>query len=228
MHTRLSCLALAGLLGTLVACGGSKHAADPASPSVAPAVPASGLAYTDPTSTGWRLVKDPTSTPTRLVLNLVGPSGLRSRGIGFNLKAPETVAFGTFEGDVFAKDAGVFDLLNRHRGGYWDMPTNPEPVFFASGVKPGNLLTVGLFQKDRMLDAKVVSRPLLQVALCFDPVRSKSLEAGDVLRLDVTKAKHIPEDIGRINPDGSSDFNEIQAKSRLDSVSIAVGVLTAK
>ena len=55
---------LAGLLlGLAVACGGSHTSTPPPAP---PAVPAQGLVYTDPTGTGWRLVKDGSSTATRV------------------------------------------------------------------------------------------------------------------------------------------------------------------
>jgi len=229
MRKKLSILLFpALLLGLLTACGGgSTNNPTPITPVTPPGVPATGFAYTDPTGDGWRLLKDSSSTPARIVLNLVGPMGTKSRGVGFNLKAPDSVTFGTFPNDWHAQDTGVFQLLNYHRVG-GEVPYSPEPVYFAAGVKPGNALTVGIFQKDRMIDAKVVSKPLVQIALEFDALKAKNLSAGDVLSLAVTKAKHIPEDIGTISADGVSDFAELITKSRVEVVQIAVGSLKAQ
>ncbi len=49
---------------------------------------ASALAYTDPTSGTYRLVKNTAlSTGTHLVLDLLGPAGTQGRGVGFYLTA---------------------------------------------------------------------------------------------------------------------------------------------
>src|SRR5271169_1623878 len=73
----------------------------------------SQLDYTDPKSTGWRLVKDSTSTKTRLVLALVGPSGTTTRGVGFNLQAPGAVRWATFTSSGLPiEDTGVLELKN--------------------------------------------------------------------------------------------------------------------
>lgn len=49
---------------------------------------ASALAYTDPTSGTYRLVRNATlSTSTHLVLDLLGPAGTQGRGVGFYLSA---------------------------------------------------------------------------------------------------------------------------------------------
>lgn len=203
------------LLGLAVACGGSKH--QTATVTTAPA--ATGLSYTNPTSSGWRLVKDASSTSSRLVLNLVGPSGLLSRGAGFNLQAG-AIHFGKFdETDFPIKDGGVYELKNIVS------PTGnpPEAVLLAGGVKPGNLLTVGAFQKDRTVTAKDSGATLFQIALEFDG--TANLSAGDAIPLSITKAKYMAEDIG------GSDFNlsyEKIAKARLVDMSIALGTLVAK
>lgn len=226
MRHRIATLILPGLLlGLLAACGGSSDPAQP--PGSAPAAPkATGLAYTDPTGTGWRLVRDASSTATRLVLNLVGPVGTRSRGVGFNLKGGAGVTFGTFSNGWHAHDTGVFDLLNRHRHSEWSLPPDPEPVFFAAGVKPGNLLTVGIFQKDRLIDAKAVSSPVVQVAI--ELPESTSLAVGDAVALAIPKARMIPEDIGTMDQNGWYNEVEVITKSKAQDISIAVGTLKAQ
>lgn len=211
------------LLGLSVACGGGSNSAAP----VVPAGQAKGLAYTDPTGTGWRLVKDPASTSTRLLLNLVGPAGLKTRGAGFNLKAPAGVQFGNFTETTFPiKDLGVYTLWNTDPYPY-DGSVIPgsdplEPRLLAGGVKAGNLLTVGDFQKDRRATAKDSGQPLFQIALEFDA--TAPLKAGDVLALTITKAKLIPEDIGAFS--GNPTLEMIQ-KSVMQDMTLAVGALHA-
>jgi hypothetical protein len=215
---------ISGLLLSLsFACGGS-HTSTPAAPAP---VPAQGLAYTDPTGTGWRLVKDVHSTPTRLLLNLVGPTGLNTRGAGFNLKAPATVRFGDFTESGFPiKDLGIYELWNTNPwpgdGSVAVGSDSLEPRLIAGGVKAGNLLTVGLFQKDRRATAKDSGHPLCQIALEFNA--TTSLYVGDELPLTITKAKHMAEDIGAFS---ITPTMEMARKANLVDMTIAVGVLRA-
>jgi len=212
MRTRSLSLLLSGLVLTLsLACGGGSS-----SPSTAaPAAAATGLAYTDPTSTGWRLVKDASSTSTRLVLNLVGPSGLKTRGVGFNLQAPSTVKFGAFANGLAINDTGVYQLLSMAQA-------DPnEPVALVGGVKSGNLLTAGIFQKDRAQVAQDSGVALCQIAIGFDA--TKGLSVGDKLPLQVTKAKAIPEDIGTV----SDDLFTLDKKMKMADITIALGTLSA-
>lgn len=224
MRNRFASILVPGLaLGLLVACGGGSNVAPQATTTpMPPATPAASLVYTDPDTTGWRLVKDNSSTSKRLVLNLVGPVGIRSRGVGFNLKAGAGVTFGLFSNQWHAKDTGVFDLLNRHRSDMFP-PDEPEPTFFGAGVKPGNLLTVGIFQKDRLVDAKVVSSPVLQIAV--ELPATSTLSAGDQVTLSVTKAKMVPEDLGTMTQDGWYNETELMAKGKPQDIQIAVGAL---
>ncbi len=207
------------LLGLLTACGGGSNT----TPAPAP-TQVSTLAYTDPTGSGWRLVKDGTSTPTRLVLNLVGPAGLTCRGVGFNLKGADGVSFASFDGAWYARDKGVFELKNVAPDPQSPPPT-PEPVLFAAGVKPGNLLTVGIFQKDRRATAKNANQALVQIALGLDAVKAAGLTSGDVLTLAVTKARMMPEDIGDYATDSAM---ALTLKAQLTDIQLAVGTLTVK
>jgi hypothetical protein len=211
-------LVLTLILAMAVACGGGHSSPQPqasTTTSTTTSVAAQGLAYTDPTSTGWRLVKDAASTDTRLVLNLVGPSGLLSRGVGFNLQVPATVKVGTFGNHLPISDLGVYDLLS-------SVNDPNEAVALGGGLKAGNLLSVGLYQKGRDKSAKDSGAPLCQIALTFDA--TAGLHAGDAIPLSVVKARIIPEDIG---PE-AADPTTMRNKYLMTDISIALGALTAK
>jgi len=212
MRHRILSLALGGLLLTLgLACGGGSSS--PA-PTPAPAA-AAGLAYTDPTGSGWRLVKDASSTPTKLVLNLVGPAGTLTRGVGIHLQAPAGVTFGTFADGLAIHDTGVYDLLSEANDA-------TEPVAVVAGLKPGNVLTAGLFQKSRAKAAKDSGAALCQFVLAFDA--AAGLKVGAALPLQVQKAKVIPQDIGL----ATDDLRVLDQKMRMADITVAVGTLTAR
>ena len=82
----------------------------------------------------------------------------------------------------------------------------------------GNVLTVGIFQKDRRVTAKDVTAPLLRIALEIDP----KAQAGAVA-LTMKKAKVIPADIGAFTYDPVTDLT----KAHMDTIDIAVGTLQA-
>jgi len=208
-------LLLSGLVLTLaVACGGGSDTSTPA-PAPAPSA-ATGLTYTDPAGTGWRLVKDATSTGNKLVLNLVGPSGAKTRGVGFNLSAPSTVKFLAFSNGLPIQDLGVYQL--RRVGS-----TDPsEPLAMTGGVKLGNILSVGIYQKDRDQGAKDSGAALCQIALALDTTKAPT--TGTVLGLTVLKAKVVPEDIGLT----SDDLWTLDQKMRMADIPVAVGTLSAK
>lgn len=212
MRLRTLSLALGGLLLTLgLACGGGSSS--PA-PTPAPAA-AAGLAYTDPSGSGWRLVKDASSTPTKLVLNLVGPAGTLTRGVGIHLQAPAGVKFGTFADGLGIHDTGVYDLLS-------EVNDVAEPMALVAGVKAGNVLTAGIFQKSRAKDAKDSGAALCQFILGFDA--AAGLKVGDALPLLVQKAKVIPQDIGT----ATDDLRVLDQKMRMADITVAVGTLTAR
>ncbi len=198
------------LVLSLACGGGSSNSAASTQPP-----PAAGLAYTNPTGSSWRLVKDGSSTATRVVLNLMGPAGLKTRGVGFNIQAPTTVKFGAFASGLPINDAGVYQLTMTGS-------TDPsEPLAITGGVKKGNLLSVGIYQKDRTQTAQDSSVTLCQIAIVFDP--TAKLAVGSNLALTIPKAKVIPEDIGS----ASDDTFTLDKKMHMADITIAVGTLTA-
>jgi hypothetical protein len=209
MHTRT--LGLLLVLASVAGCSGSGGSS-------------AQLAYTDPSPglPAWRLVKDPSSTASRLVLNLVGP-GIKARGVGFNLKADPGIRFLPFDDGMPVQDTGAFQLRSIEPD--TDVPANlGEPVYFAGGVMPGNVLTVGIFQKDRNVAATATNVPLLRIAMEVAP----GTQAGP-LSLTVVKARIMPEDIGGPVP-GPFDSQAalpplVITKSHLAPIEIAVGTL---
>jgi len=207
IHALIAPLAMA----LLVSCGGSKTSPAPS--------PATSLSYTNPTASAgdWKLVQDATSTATRLVLNLVGPSdGTKYRGVGFTLQTdPALVKIARFrdaKGKAlgYYKDAGLF--LDRNSAGTADM----APSLQGGGVSEGKLM-VGIFQKTDddvwkvangfSLDgatAKDCNGTVLQVALELD----EALKAmpGDV-SLTVVKAKAIPEKVDTVQTRTLADIH---------------------
>lgn len=211
MLNRTHSLALTGLLLSLgLACGGGSS-----SPQAVATPAATGLTYTNPATTGWRLDRDASSTSNRLVLNLVGPSGTRTRGVGFNLKGAEGVKFGTFANGLPIEDAGVYQLLSSA------LDAN-EPVALVGGVKSGNLLSVGIYQKGRDQGAKDSNATLCRIVLSLDA--ASKLTSGTALSLTVTKSKVIPEDIGATTDDAWT----LDKKLRMADITVAVGTLTAQ
>jgi hypothetical protein len=194
----------------LVGCGSNAPSAPPFTPMAA-----QGLDYQDPSSLGWRLVRNPASTITRLVLDLKGPPGFLSRGVGLNLKGPAGVRFGVFDSGLPLQDAGVYQLLTKGS-------TDPnEPVAFMGGVLPDNVLSVGIYQKDRAWPAQDSGAVLLQIALEFDP--AAHLTSGTPIPLSVVKAKAIPQDIGAVDDPALV----LQKKMRMQDVTIALGKVVA-
>ncbi len=177
-----------------------------------PAQAARGIDYTPPAAGGWRLVRNAASTTTRLVLDLVGPAGVKTRGVGFNLKAPAGLKFGAFESGLPINDTGIYKL-------HAASGDQSDPIAITGGVKPGNLLTVGIFQKDRDQGAQDSGAALCQIALVFDA--SASVAPGAVLPLTVTKAKAIPEDIGSVDDDPYF----LDKKLNLVDIRLAVGAV---
>ena len=220
-------LGLLVLLGVLTACGGA-YTPPAAAPEAGAA--ATGLAYTNPTGTGWALVKDSSSTATRIVLNLVGPAGLKARGVGFNLGSDGSVKFHKFADGNYVKDLGVFQLKlstpNLYTTNY---PEFYEPTLMVGGVKQGGkLLTTGLFQKDRYQPAQDMAKPICQIAIDFDAKTTGTLSPGALIPLSLVRARIIPEDIGTIPTGPHGDWTDVLVKFHMEDIQIAVGSLRAQ
>jgi hypothetical protein len=212
-------------LGALVltaGCGGRPSSVAP----IAPPKPPQALSYQDPSSSGWRLMRDASSTGTRIVLNLVGPAGVSSRGVGFNLQRGTSLAFGTFGNSAYAHDTGVFELKGGNPNFEPYAGTAADPVLFvAAPLLPGSVLSTGIFQKDRSFSAKDAAQPLVQVAIELVPgspgVSGDAASQSAAYGLAVVKARMIPADIG------APDFRltpEAIAKAKMQDM----GTITAQ
>ena len=214
------------LTAVLAGCGGDSS--DSASAPPPPAVAPTSLSYTDPTSSGWRLVKDATSTSTRLVLDLVGPSGTQTRGVGFNLKRGSGLAFATFASGGYAVDTGVFQLKGTNTNFESYAGTDADPVLFVSApLKSGDVLSTGIFQKDRTNVPKDSGAPLVQVAVTmadFNKTDVATVNASpDPYGLHVIKARIVPADIGGMNFTLDTDTLK---KAKLLDVTVDTGTIT--
>ena len=181
---RVAALTLALGLG---ACGGDAGAPQPG-PAVAqqdaPQKRASTLRYADPVSDGWRLVRSAASTPTRLVLDVVGPAGVRTHGVALTLEASsDQVRFVPFEDGELVRDTGVLTLA-----------ATPNAPRLLAGAASGRRLTLGAFQKGSKESPKDAGQPLMQLAVALAP--GATFHPKDVVVLRVLKARITPEDIG--------------------------------
>ena len=212
---------------TLAGCGGGGDSTPPAPPPP-PVVAPTHLSYADPTSTGWRLVKDATSTDTRIVLNLVGPAGTQTRGVGFNLKKGMGLAFSKFPSGAYALDTGVFQLKGTDTTIAPYAGTAADPVLFVSApLKSGDVLSTGIFQKDRNVVPKDSAAPLVQVAVTLGDFTKLDLAtvnaSADPYGVHVVKARLVPADIGGwTSPDA-----ELIAKAKMQDITIDTGIITA-
>jgi hypothetical protein len=213
------------LVAMLAACGGDSSA--PASPP--PTVTPTKLNYADPVGTGWRLVKDPASTTTLLILDLVGPDGTQTRGVGFNLKRGMGLAFSRFSNGGYAHDTGVFQLKGTNTNFESYAGTDADPVLFVSApLKSGDVLSTGIFQKDRTNVPKDSTAPLVQVAITladFTRTTVATVNAStDPYGLHVVKARIVPADIGGMDFQVTTD---VLKKARMQDIAVDTGTVTA-
>ena len=161
------------------------------------------------------------------MLDLVGPAGTSTRGVGFNLKRGMGLAFGKFDNGGYAHDTGVFQLKGTNPNFESYAGTDADPVLFASApLKSGDVLSTGIFQKDRTNGAKDSAAPLVQVVVTladFTKVDPAAVAAAtDPYGLHVIKARIVPADIG-----GFTLTTEVLKKARMVDITVDTGTITA-
>ena len=159
----------------------AQSATDPeASASATVTVPvAQGGDYTNPTGSGWRLMKNTgASSGNHLVLDLVGPAGESGRGVDLTLSvdAARATWAQVSSGDSEYVANRLFEL-------------GAAPRLLKSGVKAGTL-EFGVYQKGTSVPATAYSGALVSVAL--DVTVSASTPAGTRIPLTVVKAHALP------------------------------------
>lgn len=143
-------LALAGL----VACSGGGTTTPPPPP---PKTIADRLDYTNPTSGTYTLVKDTTnSTSTHLVLNLMGPVGTPTTGVGFYLSADSTKV-------TWSKPTGS-DTILAHSG-LFDLGSAPQLMV---GKSSGDQIQVGFYQKGTIPSVKTLTATSVLATVALD------------------------------------------------------------
>jgi hypothetical protein len=180
-------------LAVLLACGGG-------SSTPAPVPAAAGLAYVDPTSGTYRLVKDAASSGSHLVLDLQGPASGTAMGASITLSADTAkVAW------VDIPAGGTTATLMKN-GTQFDLGTG-LPILKAKAT--GSVLQATVAQKNPT-PAATLNGTLLQVALDLKP--GLGLTPGTTIALSA---------------DGSKS-QVLDGTGTLTPISITVGTLTAQ
>ena len=134
-------------LTVLVGCGGGGSSSGSAANAT------TSLTYQNPTTTDFRLVQNVTSTPTHLILDLVGPSGTQTKGVALFLSVDTTKAVWSFP----TAAAGAYVAPGSV------IPLGTAPQMLASKVQSG-ILQVGIFQKGGTATT-LGTTPILSVAM---------------------------------------------------------------
>ncbi len=180
-------------LAALFACGGGS--------TPPPPVPtATGLAYTDPTTGTYRLVKNASSSGSHLILDLKGPSSGTAMGATITLSADTTKVTWV---DVPAGGTAATLMKN---GTQFNLGSG-IPIQMAKAT--GNVLQATLAQKNPA-PAAPLNGTLLQVAL--DLKSGLGLTQGTAITLSADSVKsQVLDDSGAISP-----------------ITVSVGTLTAQ
>ncbi len=191
MKSLLSVCALLALPAFL-ACGGG-------SSTPPPPPTASSLAYTDPASGTYKLVKNPASSGAHLVLDLVGPSTGTAMGVSLTLTGDAKTTWTDIPAGV------VTPTVFLQNGSQFNLGTG-TPIQKAKAT--GTVLQATVAQKAPTAEASL-NGTLLRVALDLKP--NQGLPQGTVLTLDADNAK-----------------SQVLAGGTLSPIIIRVGTLKAQ
>lgn len=163
-----------------LACGGGGGGAS--SPAAPVTTWASTLAYTDPSGGGFRFVKNSTlSSPARLVLDLVGPTGQNGQGVAFILMTDASKVSWAQP----PSSPGLVQNLAFNLGG-----GTPAQVGLDKG---GGVLQGAIFQKSGSL---ALGQPLARVCLAL---KANAVNVNTSIGFTFT-AGNILSDTGAVTP----------------------------
>lgn len=174
---RLTTSALAGIgLASLLSCGGGSGGGSATTPPPNKTI-ADTLAYTDPSTGNYKLVRDSSSTSSKLVLNVTGPSGATGHGLALILNIGGTSAsWATVAGSAYVQN-GPFNL-----------GSGPQMQVGKTGAN--SQLQIALFQKQNSATAVALNQNLAKISLTLGnnvPINTPitvSLSKGTVLLAD--------------------------------------------
>ncbi len=170
----LSTLVLAGLAACSGGGGGGGTTPTPSKTI------ADRLDYTNPSAGTYTLVKDASlSSSTHLVLNLLGPAGTATTGVGFYLSADSTKV-------TWTKPAGS-DTILAHNG-LFDLGSAPQ-MAVAKTVGSGDQLQVGYFQKGTTKAAVTLSATSILASVALD--LKANIPVGTTVNLSAISGKAV-------------------------------------
>jgi hypothetical protein len=171
-------------LAAFFACGGGGGSSSPA-----PAPTATSLAYTDPATGAYKLVKNPSSSGAHLILDLLGPSSGTAMGASITLSADTSKVTWV---DV---PAGGTTAALMKNGTQFNLGSG-LPIQKAKAA--GNVLQATVAQKNPT-PAAALNGTLLQVALDLKPGLGLTPGTAITLSADGTQCQ-ILDGAGSISP----------------------------
>jgi hypothetical protein len=173
-------------LALCLACGGANHRNQPDP----------GPNYTNPSTTGWCLVKNvPLSTGRHLVLDLMGPAGGSGLGVALNLDLGRDSEKANWA-PVLPTDLDFVKNLS------YDLGSGSHAI---KAVASNGVLRLGVFSKGLSTHPRPYTAPLVRVALDL----KEGLKAGDQVTITPLLADELsPEGVRPI----AVAIGSIQAK----------------
>lgn len=172
-------------LGALLACGGGGGGSTPPAP-----VTATSLAYADPTTGTYKLVKNAASSGSHLVLDLMGPSSGTAAGITITLSSDVSKVTWV---DV---PAGGTTAVLMQNGTQFNLGTG-TPIQKAKAT--AGVLQATVAQKGLAVPAASLNGALLRVALDLKAGLSLSQGTAITLSADANKCQ-VLDGAGTITP----------------------------